>query len=313
MDRMSLFLFIIFSKHFAFFWNRAEKEPFKGSAVIVTRTKVRGQGLAKQMPFRRHSRGLFCAFFLIQAGGTRAEDNPPLPVPRPATAASHAQDDAQPEARRQDFNSHNQALNPQVLNPAEPSSRKTYQALIKREAEKNGLPTDIADAVTAIESGYDPGVVGSVGEIGLMQVRPETAAMLGFKGDLAELARPDVNIHYGVTYLGQAWRLANGDLCRALMKYRAGHGEEMMSALSATYCGRARAHLAAAGSPFAALISVPSVFDPALPQAHAHSARRGPPRIRTEAVSRAFWAAEEARVKAITQHLESKWRRVASR
>jgi len=39
-----------------------------------------------------------------------------------------------------------------------------------------------------------------------------------------------VNIHYGVTYLSQAWRLANGDLCRALMKYRAGHGEEMMSA-----------------------------------------------------------------------------------
>jgi soluble lytic murein transglycosylase-like protein len=152
--------------------------------------------------------------------------------------------------------------------------------------------------------------VGSVGEIGLMQVRPETAAMLGFKGDLTELAKPDVNIHYGVTYLSQAWRLANGDLCRALMKYRAGHGEEMMSALSATYCGRARAHLAAAGSPFAALISVPSVFEPPLPPAPTAIHR---PRIRTAAVSRAFWAAEEARVKAITKRIESKWGRMASR
>jgi hypothetical protein len=172
------------------------------------------------------------------------------------------------------------------------------------------LPPDIADAVAAVESGYDPGAVGSVGEVGLMQVRPETAAMLGFKGDLAELAKPDVNIHYGITYLSQAWRLANGDLCRALMKYRAGHGEELMSALSATYCGRARAHLAAAGSPFAAGVTVPSVFEPPLPPAPA--VRRGP-RFRTAAVSRAFWAAEEARVKAITQRIESKWRRVASR
>jgi soluble lytic murein transglycosylase-like protein len=198
----------------------------------------------------------------------------------------------------------------QALDAKEPDASKTYRALIKREAEMNGLPPDIADAVAAIESGYDPDAIGGVGEIGLMQVRPGTAAMLGFKGDLAELARPDVNIHYGVTYLGEAWRLANGDLCRALMKYRAGHGEEIMTALSMTYCGRARAHLAAVGSPFAAAASVPFVFDPALPVAPA--AKRGP-RIRTAAVSRAFWAAHDARVKTIVKLLEAKWRRLASR
>ncbi|MGH6853459.1 MAG: lytic transglycosylase domain-containing protein [Methylocella sp.] len=189
----------------------------------------------------------------------------------------------------------------------EPDASKTYRALIKKEAAQNGLPPDIADAVAAIESGYDPGAIGSAGEVGLMQVRPGTAAMLGFTGDLAELARPDVNIHYGVTYLGQAWRLANGDLCRALMKYRAGHGEEFMSALSVTYCGRARAHLAEAGSPFAAAASAPFVFGPAAP-----AAKHGP-RIRTAAVSQAFWAAHDARVKAIARRVEAKWRRLASR
>ncbi|MGA7386114.1 MAG: lytic transglycosylase domain-containing protein, partial [Methylocella sp.] len=70
------------------------------------------------------------------------------------------------------------------------------------------------------------------------------------------------------------------------------------------------AHLAAVGSPFAAAVSVPFVFDPAVPLAPV--AKRGP-RIRTAAVSRAFWAAHDARVKAITKHLEAKWRRLAAR
>jgi hypothetical protein len=264
------------------------------------------------MPFHNAASGILCVVFLIQAGAALAEGSLPLPIPRPLPGQGDAQNDPPPKAPSGDLD---QALNPQnsnsqVINPVEASTRNFYRTLIKREAEKNGLPPDIADAVAAIESGYDPGAVGGVGEIGLMQVRPETAAMMGFKGDTAELAKPDVNIHYGVTYLGQAWRLANGDLCRALMKYRAGHGEEMISALSANYCGRARAHLAAVGSPFAAGISVPFVFEPAMPRASA--AKRGP-RIRTVAVSRAFWAAQEARVKAITKRVEAKWRRMASR
>jgi hypothetical protein len=249
------------------------------------------------MLFHKAASVILCAGFVTQTGLLSAD--PPLPVPRPAPPADSVQDKAQTKTRPP-------ALE-QALEANEPDATKTYRALIKREAEKNGLPPDIADAVAAIESGYDPGAVGGVGEIGLMQVRPETAAMLGFKGDLAELARPDVNIHYGV---GQAWRLAGGDLCRALMKYRAGHGEEIMSVLSTTYCGRARAHLAAAGSPFAAAIPVPFVFDPALPVAP--PAKRGP-RLRTAAVSRAFWAAHDARVKAIAKRIEAKWRRMAAR
>ncbi len=252
------------------------------------------------MLFHNAASVILCAGFVTHAGA--ASGDPPLPVPRPAPIANDARDSAQAKVLPPDFH--------QALGAQEPEASKTYRALIKKEAAQNGLPPDIADAVAAIETGYDPGAIGAVGEIGLMQVRPETAAMLGFTGDLAELARPDVNIHYGVTYLSQAWRLAGGDLCRALMKYRAGHGEEIMSALSMTYCGRARAHLAEAGSPFAAAISAPFVFDPALPKSP--GAKRGP-RIRTAAVSRAFWAAHDARVKAIANRLEAKWRRMASR
>ena len=104
--------------------------------------------------------------------------------------------------------------------PAPPAranaERSGIRALIEQEALKTDLPADVAEAVVFVESSYDASTIGRVGEIGLMQVRPGTAAMLGFTGSTAELAKPEVNIHYGVIYLSQAWRLAGGDLCRAL-------------------------------------------------------------------------------------------------
>jgi len=132
------------------------------------------------------------------------------------------------------------------------AGRKAHLDAVRREAEQVGLPPDIADAVVQVESAYVTGAVGGVGEVGLMQIRPTTAAMLGYRGTLAGLFEPETNIRYGVAYLGRAWQLADGDLCRALMKYRAGHGEERMTPLSVEYCRRVRTHLAAIGSSIAA-------------------------------------------------------------
>jgi hypothetical protein len=218
--------------------------------------------------------------------------------------------------------------------------REAIRAIIERETATTRLPPDIAEAVVFVESRYDSSVVGSVGEIGLMQVRPETAAMLGFRGTLAELAKPEINIHYGVIYLSRAWRMTEGDLCRALMKYRAGHGEEAMTPRSVIYCNRARNRLVAMNSPFAvpgALAAVPPAPAPAAAaptarlseakssqakSSQAKSSQASPVRPTavyarykqgTAAASRAFWAAHEARVRAINARIESKWRRVASR
>jgi hypothetical protein len=132
-----------------------------------------------------------------------------------------------------------------------PKGRRAYLSALTREAEARGLPPAVADAVVTVESGYNPAAVGGVGEVGLMQVRPTTAAMLGHRGSAADLFVPETNIRFGVTYLARAWQLAGGDLCRALMKYRAGHGEERMTPLSVEYCRRARVHLASVGSPLA--------------------------------------------------------------
>jgi soluble lytic murein transglycosylase-like protein len=123
----------------------------------------------------------------------------------------------------------------------------SYRALIEKEAAGTGLAPEIAEAVMAVESGYNPAAIGGVGEIGLMQILPSTARMLGFAGSNADLAVPATNIHYGVAYLAQAWRLAGGDLCTAVMKYRAGHGETRFSFLSVNYCLAVRSKLAARG------------------------------------------------------------------
>jgi soluble lytic murein transglycosylase-like protein len=123
------------------------------------------------------------------------------------------------------------------------AGREEYLALIRAQAERNALPAAVAEAVTHVESRYHPEKIGKVGEIGLMQIRPATAATLGFRGHYLELADPATNIRYGVAYLARAWRLAEGDLCRALMKYRAGHRQEHMSPLSRQYCALAKTYL----------------------------------------------------------------------
>jgi len=143
-----------------------------------------------------------------------------------------------------------------------------YHELIARESAMAGLPSEIAEAVMTVESGGNAQAIGSVGEIGLMQVLPATARMLGFSGSLRELAVPEVNVHYGVMYLAGAWRLAGRDLCTAVMKYRAGHGETRFSVRSVEYCLRVRAHLARRGYAVAGAVPRPSFDETA-------AARRG--------------------------------------
>lgn len=140
--------------------------------------------------------------------------------------------------------------------------RTNYRALIEREATREGIAPEIAEAVMAVESGYNAAAIGGAGEIGLMQILPSTARMLGFAGTNAELAIPENNIHFGVTYLARAWRLARGDLCTAVMKYRAGHGETRFSYLSVNYCVAVRGKLIARGFTVTGSVPVATFGEP---------------------------------------------------
>jgi hypothetical protein len=138
-----------------------------------------------------------------------------------------------------------------------------------------------------------------------MQVRPTTAAMLGYRGSLTGLFAPEVNIEYGVQYLAEAWRITGGQLCETLMKYRAGHGETRMTQRSVEYCARARAHLASIGSPLANAPIPQAVADTVVRPPRPGSTRvgaRGPGQRVAGAkppIRRAAWAAHDARFKAI--------------
>lgn len=231
----------------------------------------------------------------VEARAQTPSQTPPLPPPRPALPAA--------------------AAFPAPAAASLPGGRAKYFPMVESEAKQRGLPPEVADAVMRIESGYDASVVGGVGERGLMQLLPSTAAMLGFKGTLDELAEPEVNIRLGIRYLAEAWRRADGDLCRALMKYRAGHGEERMSALSAEYCRRARSHLAALGSPLGAGAAPAVTLSPKIsagtaPPSGSGMAMRGRHRVVVD--SERFWSAHRARIRAITSRLHARRGRLAS-
>jgi hypothetical protein len=144
-----------------------------------------------------------------------------------------------------------------------------------------------------------------------MQIRPQTAAMLGYKGDEATLFQPEINVRYSVTYLVGAWRKADGDVCRTLMKYRAGHGEERMSPLSVEYCNRAKGYLASIGSPLAQGALPIALKTADLGSADEAKVQGRPPLVQAhEQVSlrklkgAAYWAAHVRRVAVITANLK---------
>lgn len=113
-----------------------------------------------------------------------------------------------------------------------------YQGLIRQYADQYDVPVELAMAVVRIESSFEPTAKGSAGEIGLMQIKPATARLMGFKGRPSGLYDPETNIRYGMKYLAGAHELGDGKLCRTILKYNAGHGAKRMNPVSQRYCNK---------------------------------------------------------------------------
>jgi len=124
-----------------------------------------------------------------------------------------------------------------------------YSVIIARYAASYGVPVSLAKAVIKIESNYRPHMVGGAGEIGLMQIKPATARMMGYSGSAKGLFDPDTNIKYGMKYLAMARDLGGGTTCGTILKYNAGHGATRMNPISAAYCSKVKVQMAALGSP----------------------------------------------------------------
>lgn len=113
-----------------------------------------------------------------------------------------------------------------------------YSTLIKTYAKQYGVPVDLAHAVVRVESNFNAKARGAAGEIGLMQIKPATARMMGYTGNAKGLYDPETNIKYGMKYLAKAHDLSGGTTCGTILKYNAGHGAKRMNPVSKNYCGK---------------------------------------------------------------------------
>lgn len=77
-------------------------------------------------------------------------------------------------------------------------------AKVKAHARAAGVPVSTAMAIVHQESGFRPQVTGSAGEIGLMQLKCQTARGMGFTGSCKALYHPDTNLRFGMKYLKAA-------------------------------------------------------------------------------------------------------------
>jgi len=118
-----------------------------------------------------------------------------------------------------------------------------YSEIISKYARQNGVEVALATAVVRIESNFNPRMRGSHGEVGLMQVKPATARMMGYSGSAKGLFDPDTNIRIGMKYLALAQTLGGGPTCNTILKYNAGHGATRMNPISKRYCGKVLALL----------------------------------------------------------------------
>ncbi|MBY5623183.1 lytic transglycosylase domain-containing protein [Rhizobium leguminosarum] len=122
-------------------------------------------------------------------------------------------------------------------------SGNSYSVLISKYAHEYDVPVALATAVIRIESNFNPNARGSHGEIGLMQIKPATARMMGYSGSAKGLFDPETNIKYGMKYLAAAHDLGGGETCNTILKYNAGHGATRMNPVSKSYCGKVLAML----------------------------------------------------------------------
>ena len=96
--------------------------------------------------------------------------------------------------------------------------RQNLEMVIEKYAQQYGVDQDLVWAVIRQESGFNPHAVSPKGAMGLMQLMPGTAAMLG----VSDAFDVEQNIAGGIKYLERCLSQFNQDVCLALAAYNAG-------------------------------------------------------------------------------------------
>jgi soluble lytic murein transglycosylase len=119
-----------------------------------------------------------------------------------------------------------------------------HEQLIAEQAKKNRVDPYLVAAVINAESGFREGVVSPAGAVGLMQLKPSTAAavapVIGIRGKMTTeaLTDPETNIRVGTRYLANLLSRYDKDVELALAAYNAGLGNADRWAEDARRAGR---------------------------------------------------------------------------
>ena len=96
------------------------------------------------------------------------------------------------------------------------------QRMVARYADLYDMPESLIHRVIRRESGHNPAARNGP-YYGLMQILPQTAHTMGYRGSPAGLLDAETNLKYAGKYLRGAWLVSRGSQDRAVMWYAKGY------------------------------------------------------------------------------------------
>ena len=108
------------------------------------------------------------------------------------------------------------------------ATRDHVKNMIAAEAGSYGVPKWFALKIARVESNYNPLVTGAVGEIGVFQLKCQTARGIGYHGACSGLYDASTNVRYGLRYLSMAVKSSRGNLRLAASKHNGGLGRKSL-------------------------------------------------------------------------------------
>ncbi|MGL4235550.1 transglycosylase SLT domain-containing protein [Tabrizicola sp.] len=103
-----------------------------------------------------------------------------------------------------------------------PGETPEMRALIRKYSAVHGIPESLLHRVIQRESDYNAGARNGP-YYGLMQILPQTARTMGYRGEPSGLLDAETNLMYAGKYLRGAWMVSGGSEEEAVMWYARGY------------------------------------------------------------------------------------------